>query len=235
MTTTADGLQYATLTAGSGATVPNNAYVEVNYSGYLTNGTLFDSSLNPGRTPFEFGLGDKYEGAYTVIQGWEEGIPGMKVGETRILVIPAAIGYGATGSPPTIPGNATLIFTVQMLAIVPRLEVYDAANQVLVGLNQSPSTSNGTNFGSVTTNTSSPASSFSLYVADQYFSLSVTGNILLSGDTTDFSITQWNSSTNVFTVTFNPKSKGTHTATITIPTNDPGVPNFTFTVTGVGT
>ena len=85
--------------------------VTVHYTGRLENGTVFDSSL-PRNEPFTFRLGqDK------VIKGWEEGVTGMKAGQKRQLIIPPALGYGEVGAPPTIPGNATLTFDVQVLYI----------------------------------------------------------------------------------------------------------------------
>lgn len=85
--------------------------VTVHYTGRLENGKVFDSSL-PRNESFTFTLGAKQ-----VIKGWEEGVLGMKCGQKRQLIIPPQLGYGATGAPPTIPGNATLIFDVQVLYI----------------------------------------------------------------------------------------------------------------------
>jgi FKBP-type peptidyl-prolyl cis-trans isomerase FkpA len=84
--------------------------VSVHYTGWLTSGKQFDSSLTSGK-PFAFTLG-KGE----VIKGWDEGVAGMKVGEKRKLVIPSALGYGAAGTD-GIPGGATLIFSVELLAV----------------------------------------------------------------------------------------------------------------------
>jgi FKBP-type peptidyl-prolyl cis-trans isomerase FkpA len=109
--TTASGLQYEDLQVGTGATAQSGDSVSVNYTGWLTDGTKFDSSLDRGQ-PFTFILG-----AGGVIAGWDEGVVGMKVGGTRLLVIPPSLGYGANGYPPTIPANATLIFEVQLVAI----------------------------------------------------------------------------------------------------------------------
>ena len=109
--TASSGLQTATVTQGAGPGAVNGNQVLVNYSGYLGNGTLFDSSFNAGRTPFSVNLG-----ANQVIQGWEEGLQGIKAGETRVLVIPPALGYGAGGTS-GIPGNSTLFFVVSVLSI----------------------------------------------------------------------------------------------------------------------
>ena|SRR5260221_247080 len=97
---------------GTGAEAIAGKKVTVNYTGTLTDGTKFDSSLNPGRTPFTFNLG-----AGEVIKGWDEGVDGMKVGGKRKLTIPSDLGYGPYGNPPVIPGNATLIFEVELLKV----------------------------------------------------------------------------------------------------------------------
>ena len=77
----------------------------------LENGTKFDSSLDRGRpSDFRIGVGE-------VIKGWDEGLMSMKVGGKRKLVIPSALGYGPQGRPPDIPGNATLVFEVELLGV----------------------------------------------------------------------------------------------------------------------
>lgn len=113
-TTTADGLKYGDIQAGSGAQAVAGKNVTMNYSGWTADGTLFDSSRKAGRGPFEV---DNL-GQGQVIQGWNEGIQGMKLGGIRRLVIPPALGYGAAGSPPVIPPNATLTFDVELVCIL---------------------------------------------------------------------------------------------------------------------
>lgn len=108
--TTDSGLQYYDIKVGTGATPEVGQTVVVNYSGWLEDGTLFDSSVQRG-TPFEFPLG---QGA--VIQGWDEGVASMKVGGIRQLRIPAELAYGDTGGGP-IPPGATLIFDVELLEV----------------------------------------------------------------------------------------------------------------------
>jgi len=110
----ADQVQSTVLKAGSGAAARPGDYVVVNYVGRLTDGTEFDSSLRPGRQPFDFTLG---RGA--VIKGWDQGLVGMRVGERRRLVIPPDLAYGASGQPPVIPPNATLVFEVELMALNP--------------------------------------------------------------------------------------------------------------------
>ncbi len=109
--TTATGLQFQDLTVGTGTAAAVNKKLSVNYTGWLLNGTEFDSSRRPGRTPFEFTLG-KGE----VIKGWDEGLATMKVGGRRQFIIPANLAYGSAGQG-SIPPNATLVFDVELLSV----------------------------------------------------------------------------------------------------------------------
>lgn len=111
--TTASGLQYWDIKVGTGQEAKDGDHVKVHYTGWLTSGKKFDSSVD-AHQPFELTLG-KGE----VIKGWDEGIAGMKVGGKRQLRIPPDLAYGAKGYPGVIPPNATLIFDVQLLAIKP--------------------------------------------------------------------------------------------------------------------
>lgn len=95
---------------GTGAVAGPGNKVSVHYTGWLTNGTKFDSSLDR-RQPFEFIVGFGQ-----VIKGWDQGVAGMKVGGKRKLTIPPHLGYGAGGIGP-IPGNATLVFEVELLGV----------------------------------------------------------------------------------------------------------------------
>ena len=114
--TTMDGLIIKDDTIGTGTVAAFGNTVTVNYTGKFDNGTVFDSSLNPGRTPFSFVIGSTIPGQ-AVIQGWNEGVQGMKVGGTRELTVPPALGYGADGAGSTIPPNATLHFTIALLGV----------------------------------------------------------------------------------------------------------------------
>jgi peptidylprolyl isomerase len=98
------------LVLGTGATAVTGDLLAVHYIGTLQNGTVFDSSYNRG-TPYVFRLG-----ARAVIAGWDQGIPGMKVGGKRRLIIPPSLAYGSQGNPP-IPPNATIQFDVELIAI----------------------------------------------------------------------------------------------------------------------
>ena len=107
---TQSGLKISDQALGTGTTATSGSLVTVHYVGTLEDGKLFDSSRSRGQ-PFTFKLG-----AGQVIQGWEEGVQGMKVGGTRKLVIPSYLGYGSRGIGP-IPGGATLLFEVELLNV----------------------------------------------------------------------------------------------------------------------
>ena len=110
--TTASGLKYWDLKAGTGKTATKGHNAKVNYTGWLLdNGKKFDSSLDRGE-PFTFNVG-----AGQVIKGWDEGVAGMKVGGKRQLRIPPELGYGARGAGGVIPPNAYLIFDVELLDV----------------------------------------------------------------------------------------------------------------------
>lgn len=115
MQTTASGLQFLDTVVGDGPTASKGHNVTVHYTGWLyndgTQGAKFDSSKDR-RDPFVFNLGGGM-----VIRGWDEGVAGMKVGGSRTLIIPAALGYGARGAGGVIPPNATLKFDVELLAV----------------------------------------------------------------------------------------------------------------------
>jgi len=111
MPTTPSGLIIEDVTVGQGAAAAAGQKVTVHYTGWLTNGTKFDSSKDRN-DPFVFPLGGG-----RVIKGWDEGVQGMKVGGKRKLTIPPALGYGARGAGSVIPPNATLVFEVELLGV----------------------------------------------------------------------------------------------------------------------
>ena len=110
-TTLPSGLRYTDAVVGQGDSPSKGQRVRVHYTGLLTNGKKFDSSVDRGQ-PFEFTIG-----VGQVIRGWDEGVISMKVGGKRQLIIPPDLGYGARGAPPVIPPNAELIFDVELLGI----------------------------------------------------------------------------------------------------------------------
>ncbi len=109
--TTDSGLKYVELKEGTGATPQAGQTVVVHYTGWLTNGNKFDSSVDRNK-PFNFTLGRGQ-----VIKGWDEGLSTMKVGGKRKLIIPPELGYGAAGAGGVIPPNATLLFEVELLDV----------------------------------------------------------------------------------------------------------------------
>jgi FKBP-type peptidyl-prolyl cis-trans isomerase FkpA len=109
MIVTKDLLIYQTTEPGDGATAVSGDEVEVHYTGWLVDGTKFDSSVDRDQT-FKFKLGEG-----RVIKGWERGVLGMKVGETRELIIPPDLGYGKKGAGKVIPPDAVLLFEVRLL------------------------------------------------------------------------------------------------------------------------
>ncbi|AFZ66321.1 FKBP-type peptidyl-prolyl cis-trans isomerase [Deinococcus peraridilitoris] len=111
MTDSTGELQVEKLQEGQGAQAQKGQMASVHYTGWLTDGTKFDSSVDRG-TPFEFPLGQGH-----VIQGWDEGVSQMRVGDKVRLTIPPHLGYGARGAGGVIPANATLIFEVELLGL----------------------------------------------------------------------------------------------------------------------
>jgi rhodanese-related sulfurtransferase len=113
-------LSFKVIAKGAGETAQSGMQVSVHYQGRLTDGTIFDDSQKRG-TPFSFTLGSGQ-----VIPGWEQGIAGMKIGEKRLLTIPPELGYGAAGAGGVIPPNATLVFDVELIAVMRPPKLVDA-------------------------------------------------------------------------------------------------------------
>jgi len=106
-----NALKIEDIVVGQGPTPTTGQTAVVHYTGWLTDGRKFDSSVDRGR-PFEFQLGRGM-----VIKGWDQGVATMKVGGKRRLTIPPSLGYGASGAGGVIPPNATLVFEVELLAV----------------------------------------------------------------------------------------------------------------------
>ncbi len=109
--TSATGLKYSDIKKGTGATPKPGQHVHVHYTGWLTDGKKFDSSVDRGE-PFVFAIGQGQ-----VIKGWDEGVGSMQIGGKRQLQIPPELGYGARGAGGVIPANATLIFDVELISV----------------------------------------------------------------------------------------------------------------------
>ena len=109
-----NGLVIENMEIGDGTEAQDYNKVVVNYTGKLEDGSIFDSSLNPGREPFTF-----THGVGSVIKGWDIGVKGMKVGGRRRLTVPPELGYGDKGAGSVIPPGATLIFDVDLLEVEP--------------------------------------------------------------------------------------------------------------------
>ena len=109
-TRTSTGLYYRDLIVGTGAVAASGNSLTVHYAGFLTSGTQFDYNIAP-QTPYPFTLGNG-----SVIAGWDQGVPGMRVGGRRQLIIPPSLGYGSAGSG-SIPGNSILVFTVDLVTV----------------------------------------------------------------------------------------------------------------------
>ncbi len=109
-----NGLIIENMEIGDGTEAQDYNKVVVNYTGKLEDGSIFDSSLNPGREPFTFTLG-----VGSVIKGWDIGVKGMKVGGRRRITVPPELGYGDKGAGSVIPPGATLIFDVDLLEVEP--------------------------------------------------------------------------------------------------------------------
>lgn len=107
------GLRSEVLKEGSGERVKEGDLVSVLYVGALLNGTIFDQALDPAK-PFEFRVGRGQ-----VIDGWEEGLKQMRLGEKRVFIVPYELGYGSRGQPPKIPRRSTLVFEVEVIKITP--------------------------------------------------------------------------------------------------------------------
>ncbi len=228
---TGAGTRIAKLTTGSGIAASNGVVLKMNYTGFRADGLVFDSSLNPGREPFTFGLGGN------VITGWNKGFVGTKAGDKIVLFIPADEAYGSAGSGANIPPNTPLIFETTTIGIIgPSIKAQGANSTDIADGDTTPSSIDGTAFGSTST---SITKSFTLLadvseagatpaLTDQTTPIHVTG-----ANAHDFVVGPISNGT--FTVTFTPSGTGTETARIEIPNNNPNDNLYTWVISGVGT
>ncbi|MDD4888605.1 MAG: FKBP-type peptidyl-prolyl cis-trans isomerase [Phycisphaerae bacterium] len=249
LTTTdnANGLQIATTVAGTGTTVVAGDNLLVNYTGYLLDGTVFDSSLKPGADPFAItGIGTA-----SLIAGWNQGLIGMTVGEHRTLIIPPALGYGADGQG-NIPGNATLIFDIELLSDNSPVKMYGGAalDQVILDTQAPTALADFTNFGSVQVGaTTTRTFAVGNIGADPLTLLGTLPGgplVVISGaNASEFTVTAQPTSATVapgttgtptkasFTIQFKPTAPGLHTAVVTVLTDSPNEGSYSFTIQGL--
>ena len=242
--------QFAQITAGSGAVSIVGENIVVNYTGYLADGTKFDSSLNAGRTPFIFLLGPNPQknNQNDVITGWEIGMLNLKQGEQRVLLIPAIEAFGVVGEPGSIPANSNLIFVVERL---PQVEIYDGATgNYIVSGSTTTSTVDHTDFGAVAPGAGAITYSFGIAAPNTPPSIIPTASpnyVLVDGTGASHfvasGIKQGSNSQGqtytYFTVTYVPgTASGVQHATISIPYDQVGANNhvtsaiYSFAVQG---
>jgi FKBP-type peptidyl-prolyl cis-trans isomerase len=256
-TNASSNLEVATDLNGTGKVAAVNGDVlQVTYTGYLLNGTIFDSTAKDGGTPFTFRLDDTGDGPgqgyfagntsvdSPVIGGWEQGLQGIKNGETRTLIIPSALAYGTTGSTAAngtviIPPNSTLVFDISVndLAYSPELGI-EGNNALIPAGDTTPSTTDGTDFGTLPAGQKSVTHTFNLFdfsEADDATGAPIDGLQVTGGDVTGTgakNFTLVGGANGTFTVTYTPTTIGATSAVINLISNDAGNPDYTFTVTG---
>ena len=234
----------------------------MSYLGYLFNGSVFDATANHGGTPFTLTLDDTptrdfiaHNQSRNLIDGWEQGLQGMKQGETRVLIIPSSLGYGVNGSPPSIPSNAPLVFETFLneLDYAPAVAVGGIDFSVIPPASTTTDTTNGTDFGTLSPGQTSISQTFPL--ADFSNAFDATGariqklnynniTITLSGpNAADFALSSLNPITLAngtpqlgnFTISFNPTGLGLRTATVHLHSNDQFNPDYTFNIQATNT
>ncbi len=260
-----DGLEFATVQAGTGnATAADGDILSMTYTGYLFSGSVFDATSLHNGTPFTFRLDNTPGHPYInteqnsndssfdiqVIDGWEEGLQGIKQGESRVLIIPSALGYGPDGSPPSIPGDSPLVFETSLneLDYSPEVAVGGIDFNLIPSGTDDPNTTSGTDFGTVPAGQSFsqtfPTADFSN--ADDADGDSLDGldygnmTVTISGaNASDFAVSAFNPITSGnngnFSITFTPSGAGLRTATVHLHSNDVFNPDYTFTIQGTGT
>ena len=241
-TTTNYPLQIATIVTGTGSGATNGTLLSMHYTGYLLNGKVFDS--NTGTSPFQFTLG-----AGSVIKGWDNGLQGIKVGESRVLVIPAGLAYGSADYS-GIPGNSTLIFKVTCLSESrPSMSVGASDNQyfpMITAGDTTPSTADYTDFRymSTTADSSIGLCSRTYYLMNNVSStteyLSASAVTITGRNAGDF-VVQTQPATVIqggsyssFTIAFAPQGTGLRKATVNVAVNDAARTTYSFSIQGTG-
>jgi hypothetical protein len=217
----------AKLSSGTGGAAANGMALKIKYSGFRADGLIFD----PGTEPFTLNLG-----AHGVIVGWDKGFVGTKKGDKTVLFIPGSEAY-PNGSGANIPPGTPLIFETETLGIGPSIYAQGANSTRIEDGDTTPSTGDGTNFGSIAKN-STVVKTFTLFadvsaegatpsLTDTTTPIHVTG-----AAASDFTVSAITNGT--FTVTFKPSKTGSRTATISIPNNNPFDNNYSWVITGTG-
>ena len=227
-------MQEATTQAGSGAAILSGQDVQVLYTGYLQDGTVFDASSLHGNTPISVAVGQ-----HQVIAGWDYGLLGAKVGESRTFIIPSQLAYGSPGSG-SIPGNTPLMFDVQVVGVDgPTMTLTGANSNAITSGDTTPLTADGTDLGAGAIGSATPTTStFSIGVggAGALMLVGATPVTITGPNASQFTVTQPQINSGhtafVFTVTYKPTLPGPAQATINIASNDPATPKFTFAVQG---
>lgn len=223
------GLLIDTTTPGRGTpTAQNNEILVMAYAGYLTDGTLFDSVLLPDHAQpyFEFELG-----VGQVIAGWDQGLVGMKIGESRTLIIPSALAYGSSGTQ-GIPGGATLIFDTTLLDIINVQTTVSGSAVSIPDGEDDPTTATGTIFGASATSQTFTVTSYGGSLSD----LLATPAVSMGGSAA-FTATQLvingTNTVGMFTVTYTP-ANNVSTALVSLVNAISTNPNYTFLVQATG-
>lgn len=228
-----DGLQWARTVAGSGPKTAYNTAIKVNYRGYLLNGVVFD----PGTAPITIGIADFTDPAVTpqVIDGWNEGLKGMRPGEHRTLIIPASLGYGGNAKG-NIPPNSTLIFDTELVSILgpfPYLTVFSGAGVAIPSGTTTASASLGTTFGKTTVG-KTVSRTFLLKTTDIENSAIKLNTISFAKDTDPFSWSASNYDSTLggwpVTITYHATAVGIADTIVTIFSGDLLHPAYTFAI-----
>ncbi len=230
----ANHLQVATTHAGTGTGAINGNDIVFDYVGTLLDGTIFDSSTflspdNRGHSPI-----DVVVGAGKVVPGLDEGLAGIKVGETRVVIMPAALGYGDDGQN-NVPGGASLIFTVTRRK-TPTIGLQGNGTNQIAFNETDPSPDDGTYIGTIPANStlSQLSATYQAYQVNSttsgFLSLTSTKVRITGPQASDFSSSLINLNNASFTITYTPKSPRNSTAVVHVMSTDPDHKDFSFTI-----